>query len=40
MKDGQLPDESGKTSPGQELVVPLLHRCLKFCEIVEQKYVF
>ncbi len=38
MKDGKLPDESGETSSGQDLVVPLLNRCLKFTEIVEQKY--
>ncbi len=38
MKDGKLPDESGEVSSGQDLVVPLLERCLKFTEIVEQKY--
>lgn len=38
-KDGKLPDEEGNLSDGQNLVVPLLERCLKFCEIVEQKYV-
>jgi hypothetical protein len=38
MKDGQLPDEAGNPSPGQDLVVPLLQRCLAFTEIVEQKY--
>lgn len=37
MKDGQLPDETGETSSGQDLVVPLLNRCLRFVEIVEQK---
>lgn len=37
MKDGQLPGESGEALSGQELVVPLLNRCLKFCELVEQK---
>ncbi|KIV79389.1 hypothetical protein PV11_06952 [Exophiala sideris] len=36
MKDGKLPDETGVTSSGQDLVVPLLNRCLKFTEIVEQ----
>ena len=40
MKDGKLPDETGVTSSGQDLVVPLLNRCLKFTEIVEQKYRF
>jgi len=39
MKDGKLPDETGEASSGQDLVVPLLNRCLKFTEIVEQKYV-
>ena len=37
MKDGGLPDEKGEVREGQNLVVPLLERCLKFCEIVEQK---
>ncbi|ETN46263.1 uncharacterized protein HMPREF1541_00447 [Cyphellophora europaea CBS 101466] len=36
MKDGKLPGEGGSTGPGQGLVVPLLERCLKFCEIVEE----
>lgn len=40
MKDGQLPDEQGHVNPqGQELVVPLLNRCLKFCELVEERLV-
>jgi len=38
MKDGKLPDESGNASSGQDLVVPLLNRCLGFSDIVEQKY--
>ncbi|KAJ9609740.1 hypothetical protein H2200_006068 [Cladophialophora chaetospira] len=37
MKDGKLPDEQGEVKDGQNLVVPLLERCLKFTEIVEQK---
>jgi len=37
MKDGKLPGEAGVVSSGQDLVVPLLNRCLKFTEIVEQK---
>ncbi|OCT52124.1 hypothetical protein CLCR_08497 [Cladophialophora carrionii] len=37
MKDGGLPDEQGEVKGGQNLVVPLLERCLKFTEIVEQK---
>lgn len=37
MQDGKLLDDEGKTSSGQDLVVPLLERCLKFCEIVEVK---
>lgn len=39
MKDGKLPDESGNTSPGQDLVVPLLERCLRFADMVEERYV-
>jgi hypothetical protein len=39
MKDGKLPGDDGETGTGQDLVVPLLNRCLKFCEIVEEKYV-
>ena len=39
MKDGQLPDEQGEVKSGQELVVPLLERCMKFTEIMEQKYI-
>lgn len=38
MKDGKLPGDDGETGGGQDLVVPLLNRCLKFCEIVEEKY--
>lgn len=37
MQDGKLPDESGQVSSGQDLVVPLLERCLKFTEIVEER---
>lgn len=39
MHDGKLPDDQGQTSSGQDLVVPLLNRCLKFCELVEAKQV-
>ena len=39
MQEGQLPGEDGAVGPGQNLVVPLLERCLKFCDIVEEKYV-
>ena len=39
MQDGKLPGDDGKVGLGQERVVPLLERCLKFTEIVEQKYV-
>ena len=39
MQDGKLPGDDGKVGAGQERVVPLLNRCLKFTEIVEQKYV-
>lgn len=38
MEDGKLLDEEGHASGGQELVVPLLKRCLLFAEIVEQKH--
>lgn len=37
MHDGKLPDEHGQVSDGQNLVVPLLQRCLKFCEMVEER---
>jgi len=37
MHDGKLPDEQGQASDGQNLVVPLLQRCLKFCEMVEER---
>ena len=39
MQDGKLPGDDGKVGAGQERVVPLLNRCLKFTEIVEQKYI-
>jgi hypothetical protein len=37
MKDGKLPSADGEIYSGQELVVPLLERCLKWCDIVEEK---
>ncbi|KPI38811.1 uncharacterized protein AB675_5881 [Cyphellophora attinorum] len=37
MQDGKLPGEDGNVGSGQNLVVPLLQRCQKFCEIVEEK---
>jgi hypothetical protein len=37
MEDGKLPDETGHLSSGQELVVPLLERCLQFADIMEEK---
>ena len=37
MKDGTLPDEQGEVKGGQDLVVPLLERCLMFTDVVEQK---
>jgi vacuolar-type H+-ATPase subunit I/STV1 len=37
MEDGKMLDEAGNASGGQELVVPLLKRCLLFTAIVEQK---
>lgn len=39
MQDGKLLDDQGRTSSGQDLVVPLLNRCLRFCDLVETKYV-
>jgi hypothetical protein len=38
MHDGKLPGEDGAAGSGQDLVVPLLERCLRFCDIVEEKY--
>jgi hypothetical protein len=38
MKDGKLPSADGAIYSGQELVVPLLERCLKWCDIVQEKY--
>jgi hypothetical protein len=38
MRDGKLPSADGEIHSGQELVVPLLERCLKWCDIVEEKY--
>jgi hypothetical protein len=38
MTDGKLPDKTGVTSSGQDLVVPLLNRCLKFTDMVEERY--
>ncbi|KAK5465045.1 hypothetical protein LTS15_001608 [Exophiala xenobiotica] len=37
MTDGKLPDKTGVTSSGQDLVVPLLNRCLKFTDMVEER---
>ena len=39
MQDGKLPDSEGHVGSGQELVVPLLNRCLRFAEIMEMKFV-
>lgn len=36
MQDGKLPGEQGHIVEGQSLVVPLLERCLKFADIVEE----
>ncbi len=38
MKDGKLPSTDGIFWGGEELVVPLLERCLKWCDIVQDKY--
>lgn len=37
MTDGKLPDKEGVPSSGQDLVVPLLNRCLKFTDMVEER---
>jgi hypothetical protein len=37
MKDGKLPAEDGSTPERQDLVVPLLEKCLKWCDIVQEK---
>lgn len=39
MQDGQLTGDDGVVGPGQDLVVPLLNRCLKFTELVEERCV-
>lgn len=38
MKDGKLPSADGAIYSGQELVVPLLERCLKWCDLVQERY--
>lgn len=38
-KDGQLPDSEGNYSGGSDLVLPLLNRCLMFCDMVQERYV-
>ena len=37
MHDGALPNEQGEVADGQNLVVPLLERCLKFVDIMQAK---
>lgn len=37
MQDGKLPSEEGQIADGQDLVVPLLKRCLMFADIIEEK---
>ncbi|KAL6242977.1 hypothetical protein RBB50_010077 [Rhinocladiella similis] len=37
MKDGKLPDNTGVASSGQDLVVPLLNRCFKFTDMVQER---
>jgi hypothetical protein len=37
MHDGKLPGEDGSIGSGQDLVVPLLERCLRFCDLMEEK---
>ncbi|KAF7509836.1 hypothetical protein GJ744_007347 [Endocarpon pusillum] len=37
MKDGKLPAEDGSIPERQDLVVPLLERCLLWCDIIEEK---
>ena len=40
MKDGKLPGDDGETGSGQDLVVPLLNRCLRFADIIEAKLAY
>ena len=35
--DGKIPASDGKIYEGQELVVPLLERCLMWCDLVQKK---
>jgi Protein of unknown function (DUF2408) len=37
MKDGKLPAGDGSIPERQDLVVPLLERCLQWCDIVQEK---
>ncbi|KAK5069571.1 hypothetical protein LTS08_007609 [Lithohypha guttulata] len=37
MQDGKLPGEEGQFADGQNLVVPLLERCLRFIQMVEER---
>ena len=37
MRDGSIPAEDGAVHSGQDRVVPLLERCLLWCDIVEEK---
>lgn len=37
MQDGKLPGDDGKQGEGQQLVVPLLERCLRFIQLVEER---
>lgn len=39
-KDGQLPDSKGNYSGGSDLLVPLLNRCLLFCDMVQERFVY
>jgi hypothetical protein len=36
-KEGSLPAEDGSIPEGQNLVLLLLERCLKWCDIVQEK---
>lgn len=37
MQDGQLVGDDGQVGQGQDLVVPLLNRCLIFTDLVEER---
>lgn len=36
-KDGRLPDSEGNYTEGTDIVLPLLNRCLMFCDMVQER---